>query len=209
MDIPAIDSLIAEGVTFENLRAALAMIYFGYEGMTQREWRRALAYVVPMQHNIMNPITLDEKLGFTAKDTFIEYWIDDDDRMTQDYKGSVEVKSSDEGKTFYQTDECRKVARATIRFVGANGEAWAKLFHHLTKRPEVAGIFREYCNADALEYIGPIRPINVDYFGVQNTAVAYDVVMMLQYLEVIELPGERLGLISIAAGSVRLTGGEG
>jgi hypothetical protein len=203
MDRPLpVDRLITEGVTFDTLRAALAFIYFGYEGMTQEEWHKALEYVVPMQHNIMNPITLSGRKEIPARDTFIEYWIDDDDRLTQDSKGMVAIKDGEDSRKFYQTDECQKLARITVRFIGANGEAWAKLFHHLTKRPEVAGVLAEYCNAQMLEYIGPIRPMNVDYFGAQNTAIAYDIVMMLQYVEVIKLPGERLGLISIAAGSI-------
>jgi len=198
---PDISHLITEGVTFGTIQAVLAFIYFGYDGMSQEQWKRAENYVVPMQHNIDNPIVLDERKGITAKDTFIEYWIDEDDRLTQDTKGMSTIQTPD-GKDFFQTDECLKLARVTVRFIGRSAEAWAKLFHHLTKRPEVAHLFYEYCNAQSLEYIGPIWPINIDYFGAQNTAVAYDIVMMLQYIEVIRLPGELLGLISIAAGSI-------
>jgi hypothetical protein len=199
----AVDELITMGVTFNNIRAAMAWIYFGYEGMPQDEWSRAMDFVVPMQHNAMNPITLDNNRKIGAKDTFIEYWIDDDGRLTQDSKDYVIIKTSETQKTAYQTDQCQKLARITLRFLGANAEAWAKIFHHITKREEVASVFAEYCNADLLEYLGSIRPINVDYFNNQNTAVAYDIVIMLQYVEVIKLPGERLGLISIASGSMK------
>jgi hypothetical protein len=200
----AVDNLITEGLTFDNLRAALAWIYFGHVDMPQDEWRGvALEHVVPLQHNIENPITFLGGTDLSPKDTFIEYWIDDDDKLTQDSVGWTTVKESEDAKTWYRTNECLKLARITVRFVGAVAEAWAKLLHHTTMRDDVAGVFREYCNADVLEHVGSIRPINVDYFGNQNTAVAYDVVMMLQYKEVIKLPGDKLGLISIAAGSMK------
>jgi hypothetical protein len=204
----ATDYLITEGVTFANLRAALAMVYFGYVDMTDQYWSDALRHVVPMQHNIENPISLTKIDGtLVARDTFIEFWIDDDDRLTQDSKWQTRVKILEDVSIPYQTSEVLKVARITVRFVGAKGEAWAKLFHHVVKRPEVASVFYEYCNAIALDYIGSIRPINVDYFGAQNTTVAYDITMMLQYTEVIKLPGERLGLVSLADGIVSIEGG--
>lgn len=205
--IDATDTIVTEGVTFHNVAAALAWLYFGYDTMSQEEWQLALRHVVPMQHNKENPITALARDGDVSKDTFIEYWIDDDDRITQDSKGWTTIKEAEGLKVPYQTDECRKLARVTVRFLGSKAEAWAKLFHHLTKRQEIGGLFREYCNAEQLEYVGSIRPINVDYFGSQNTAVAFDIVIMLQYLEVIKLPGERLGLISIAAGDMGIGGG--
>jgi len=205
--IDATDKLVTEGATFHNIAAALAWIYFGYDGMTQEEWKSALDHVVPMQHNKENPITALSRDGTVARDTFIEYWIDDDDRITQDSKGWTTVKASETEADFYQTSECEKLARVTLRFLGAKAEAWAKLFHHITKRDEVARTFAEYCNASNLEYVGSIRPVNVDYFGAQNTAVAFDMIVMLQYTEVIKLQGERLGLISIAAGDMAIGGG--
>jgi hypothetical protein len=204
----ATDFLITEGLTFDNLQAALAMVYFGYVDMTDQYWSDALRHVVPMQHNIENPISLKKIDGsLEARDTFIEFWIDDDDRLVQDSKWQTHINTLGNIKVPYQTSEVMKVARVTLRFVGAKGEAWAKLFHHVVKRPEVASVFYEYCNAIFLDYIGSIRPINVDYFGGQNTVVAYDITMMLQYTEVIKLPGERLGLVSLAYGIVSNEGG--
>jgi hypothetical protein len=202
----AVDELITEGLTFDNLRGALAYLYFGYDDITQDEWKMAMEHVTPMQHNIENPITFLKSLNLSPKDTFIEYWIDDDDRMTQDHGGWTTIKEGIDSKKWYRTNECMKLARVTVRFIGAVAEAWAKLLQHSTMREDMAGIFREYCNADILEHIGSIRPINVDYFGNQNTAVAYDITMMLQYKEVIKLPGDKLGLISIAAGDMKLQG---
>ncbi len=202
----AVEEFITEGLTSNTLKAALAYIFMGKKGMTEVEWRRILRYVIPMQHNMENPITLIERTGGTANDTYIEYWIDDDDRLTQDSKGWTTVLEEDDKKKAYQTDECDKIARITVRFVGADAEAWAKLMHHITKREDVAQVFVEYCNATALEYVGSIRPINVDYFGVQNTSVAYDVIMMLRYIEVVKLPGDRLEMLSIAPGDIVIEG---
>jgi hypothetical protein len=204
--VRTINELIASGVTFDNVRGALAYMYFGVDGMTQEYWQRALAHVLPMQHNIENPIQTGKAEGWTAKDTFIEYWIDDDDRITQD-KSSVRrfAAPSAEGATEYDgSNSCLKVARITVRFMGADAEAWAKLFHHVTMRPAAAAAWVEYCGAVAFEYIGPIRPINVDYFGGRNTAVAYDIVFMLQYEEIIKIPSGVLGQISIADGDIAL-----
>lgn len=197
------EKVVTLGVTFESVQAVLTWIYFGHDDMPQEEWDDALKYVLPMQHNIENPITHKDEMREKVRNTFIEYWIDDDDRLTQDVINTRVIKEMDGSNPVYtQTSECQKIARITLRFLGSYGEAWAKLFHHLAHRPEVSNALAGYCNAQALPYIGPIRPINVDYFGPQASAVAYDIVLMLQYTEVIKLPGERLGLISIAAGSM-------
>jgi hypothetical protein len=50
-----------------------------YEDMPQEEWREALKYVVPMQHNFENPIEPG------SQDTWIQFWVDEDDRLIQDY----------------------------------------------------------------------------------------------------------------------------
>ena len=206
----SIDTLIVEGLTFDNLRAALAMLYFGKEGMTDDEWRRALIHVVPMQHSMENPIKLSKEAGVAPRDTFIEYWIDEDDRVTQDFTGqrmAADDEYDGEKLTPFQTSESVKTARCTIRFMGAQAEAWAKLFHHLSTRRSAGNILYEYCNGTAFPYIGPVRPINIDYFGVQNSTVAYDITFMLQYREVLRIPAERLGLVGVAGGDIELEGG--
>jgi hypothetical protein len=175
------------GVTFVNLQAALCATYFLHNGMSQDEWRRALGYVIPMQHNFENPI----KPG--TQDTWIQFMIDDDDRMTQDYN------SSNENKTF-------KVARVTLRFLGRRAEVWAKAFHHLTKRRSVATFFHEYCNATMLEYVSSITPVNVDYFGA-NVSIAHDLTFDLQYEEVMCLDdAEPLNYISFPQGDLIIEG---
>jgi hypothetical protein len=84
---------------------------------------------------------------------------------------------------------------------------WAKAFHHLTKRNSVAGIFHDFCNGEQLEYIGPIVPINVDYFKVGNTAIGHDISFSLQYREYMDLSDlhKPLEYISVADGVI--TGG--
>jgi len=172
-----------EGVTLDNVRAAVCAIYFLYENMPEEEWREALGYVVPSQHNFENPI----KPG--SQDTWIQVWIDEDDRLTQDY--------NEDNK-----NQTMKVARITLRFLGVRAEVWAKAFHHLTKRRSVPSYFQEYCNAVTLEYISPIVPINVDYFGVGNTTVAYDLSFDLQYNEFMELDAEPLEYVSVPLGKI-------
>lgn len=191
--------LISQGVTFESVRSALACIYYGITvESTPEEFQRAREYVVPMQHNFENPIKA--KSG----DTFIEYWIDDDDRLTQDYGRDGWKKDNDGEAIPVQTNACEKLARISLRFLGNQAESWAKMNHHSTKRNIVATMFQEWCGASALEYIGPIRPRNVDYFGTQNTTIGFDMVMQLQYTEVIELTAQHIESLSLAEGTLGL-----
>jgi hypothetical protein len=67
------------GLSFDSVRAALAATYFLYQDMPQSEWQEALKYVVPMQHNFENPIEPG------SQDTWIQFWIDEDNRLTQDF----------------------------------------------------------------------------------------------------------------------------
>jgi hypothetical protein len=175
-----------DGVTFDNVRAALAATYFMYKDMPQEAWREALGYVLPSQHNFENPIEPG------TQDTWIQFWIDEDDRLSQDYFTNGDNRTM-------------KVARITVRFLGKRAEVWAKAFHHLTKRKSVPGYFYEYCNAVMLEYVSPIVPINVDYFGVGNTVIAHDVSFDLQYEERMKFTWEPLEYISLADGEI--TGG--
>jgi len=172
------------GVTFDNVRALLCDMYFMREGVTEDEWRNCLQYVVPMQHNFENPI----KPG--SQNTWIQFWIDQDERHTQDYNQ-------------YDENITLKEAQITVRFLGEEAEVWAKAFHHLTKRKSVPTYFIERCNGRNLEYISPIVPINVDYFGVGNTTVAHDISFSLVYEEVMKLDWEPLEYVSIAPGEIK------
>jgi hypothetical protein len=172
-----------EGVSFNSVRSALAATYFMYEDMPQDEWLKALGYVLPMQHNFQNPIEPG------SQDTWIQFWIDEDDRLTQDYNA-------------HNANITLKAARITVRFMGRRAETWAKAFHHLTKRKSVQAYFADYCNAEMLEYVSPIVPINIDYFGVGNTVVAHDLSFTLRYEEVMKFDWQPLEYVSVAAGKM-------
>ena len=175
-----------EGVTFDNLRAALCATYFYRDGMSQEEWKEALEYVIPMQHNFENPIEPG------TQDTWIQFMIDDDERLTQDHN------SGNENITF-------KVARISLRFLGTRAEVWAKSFHHLTKRRSVAAFFQSYCNATMLEYISSITPMNIDYFG-GNPSIAHDLTFSLSYEEILDLEAEPLNYVSFPSGDMNISG---
>jgi hypothetical protein len=175
--------IVYEGVSFDNVRAAVTAIYFLYPDMPEEEWREALKYVVPMQHNFELPIEPG------SQDTWIQFWIDEDDRLTQD-------------ANIQDANGVLKVARITLRFLGRRGEVWAKAFHHLTKRVSVPAYFAEYCNAEMLEYVSPIVPINVDYFKIGNTTVAHDLAFSLRYKEYMKFGNAPLEYISAAAGEM-------
>jgi hypothetical protein len=175
--------IVYQGVSFVNLRAAIAAIYFMYPDMPEAAWREALKYVLPAQHNFQNPIEPG------SQDTWIQFWIDEDDRLTQDANAD-------------DANGVQKVARVTLRFLGRRAEVWAKAFHHLAKRKSVPGYFAEYCNAEMLEYVSPIIPINVDYFKTGNTTIAHDLSFSLHYMEYMEFNNEPLAYISAALGNV-------
>ena len=179
------------GVNFNTVKEALVALYFKYQGITTEELNRCRKYVLPMQHNFEQPI----KPG--SQDTWIQFWIDNDDKLIQDIN---------EAGINWTT----KVAHITIRFLGARAEAWAKAFHHLTGRETPSMIWFHYCNGTALEYISPIIPINVDYFGAGNTSLAFSVSFNLQYQEGLDFrpvqgdsTGQRLMYISLASGNIK------
>jgi len=178
------------GVNFETVKEALVSLYFKYEGITPAEVAACRKYVLPMQHNFEHPI----KPG--GQDTWIQFWIDNDDRLSQDY--------NDHG-----INCTLKVSHVTVRFLGVRAEAWAKAFHHLCGRQAPNFIWDYYCGAETLEYISPIVPINVDYFGSGNTTIAFTMSFKLKYTEGLDyrpVKGEdttpRLMYISLAQGNI-------
>jgi len=178
------------GVSFDSVKESLLSLYFKYENMPAGELDACRKYVIPMQHNFEQPIKPE------SQDTWIQYWIDNDDRLTQDH--------SEEGVNW--TD---KLAHITVRFLGVRAEAWAKAFHHLSGRFTPKLIWFYYCNAEALEYISPIIPTNVDYFGVGNSTVAFTLSFNLKYKEGLDfrpVKGQdtlnRLKYVSFAAGDI-------
>lgn len=187
-------STVYKGVTFTTVRAVLFNMYLYRPGMSDEDAEALYnKYVLPMQHNFENPLEGDQ-----AKDTFIEYWIQEDDRITNDANNGMEAG----GK-----NEALKLATIDVRFLGVRAEVWAKAFHHISRRPRVGFLFDEYCQGQALEYIGAIRPIIVDYFGVGNSAIAFDLTIRVQYRESIDLAWLPLEYISFSQGDMKIEGG--
>jgi len=178
------------GVNFESVKEALVSIFFKYEGIPEDELEKCRGYVVPMQHNFEQPIKPD------SQDTWIQFWVDNDDRLTQD--------TNEKGINW-----TTKLAHITVRFLGARAESWAKAFHHLSGRQTPKLIWWYYCCSESLEYVSPIIPTNVDYFGVGNTTVAFTLGFNLKYKEGLDyrpIRGEdttnRLMYISLAEGDI-------
>jgi len=178
------------GVNFDTVKEALVALYFKYEGMPIEELEECRGYVLPMQHNFEQPIEPG------SQDTWIQFWVDNDDKLSQDY-----VKDG--------IDWTQKLAHITLRFLGVRAEAWAKSFHHLSGRVTPNMIWYHYCNGEALEYITPIIPTNVDYFGAGNTTVAFTLSFNLKYTEGLDYRPEqgeatldKLMYISLASGDI-------
>lgn len=178
------------GVNFDTVKEALVALYFKYQGITPEQLEVCRGFVLPMQNNFEQPI----KPG--SQDTWIQFWIDNDDRMKQDY--------NEAGINWTE-----KLAHITVRFLGARAEAWAKAFHHFSGRGTPNTIWYHYCNGESLEYISPIIPTNINYFGVGNTTIAFTVSFNLKYREGLDfrpVKGEdtlqRLKYISLASGNM-------
>ena len=178
------------GVNFDTVKEALVALYFKYQGISEEELEQCRGFVLPMQHNFEQPIIPG------SQDTWIQFWIDNDDRMTQDTnKDGINWTS--------------KVAHITVRFLGVRAEAWAKAFHHFSGRQTPNMIWYHYCNGESLEYVTPIIPTNVDYFGSGNTTIAFTLSFNLKYHEGLDyrpVAGDdtnyKLKYISLAAGEL-------
>ncbi len=161
------------GVSFNNLRKALHLLYFGHRnGQCNDFATEKYKYIIPMQGDFDNPLLEQEN---PAKDTFILFWIEEDKSLTQDDF----VVDGGEG---YDRQKC--VANILLRFTGKEAEDWAKALRHLTKRHGVGEIWAGVCNAEKLEYTAPIIPRKVYYFG-RTAQVAFDIRFKLYYDECI------------------------
>lgn len=189
------------GVSFSRLRTFLFYMYFYYEGMEKQEADACMNLVVPMLNSIENRLNPQYDEAGEQKitdDTFIQYWIARDSRLTMD--------TNDRGDGSGRNYTAVKVALVDIRFVGAQAETWAKAFHHITQREQVAAYMYELCSGKILEDVGDIVPVNIDYFGVGNSTIAFDVSIKIQYSESITLNWKPLELIVIAPGDVEVQG---
>jgi hypothetical protein len=182
---------IYRGLNFTTLRLALLAIFWWKPDMEGDEWATANArYVIPQQHNWESPIDAG------SNDTYIQYWINQDDRIIEDQIAG-------------KKETVLKEADITVRFIGEQAEQWAKSMHHLAERETVAGIFLDFCNAELFEYVGPIVPMNIDYFKtkVGNAAIAFDVDMRIRYWEYMDLSDLRKPLEYIEFGEGEIISG--
>lgn len=176
------------GVNFDNLRKALYLMFFGVDGGACQSFDSPkYQYIIPMQGNFDNPLQLNDK------DTFIMYWIERDESLTQD---DYIIDEENEG---YNRQKC--VASILVRFIGKDAENWVKTFRHLAKRKGVTEIWSGVCNAEKLFYTSPVIPRKISYSGL-NSQVAFDVRFKLYYDEVISTGWKPLEGIDFAVKSV-------
>lgn len=161
------------GVNFNNLRKALYLMFFGVDdGACNSFDSPKYKYIIPMQGNFENPLQITD-----AKDTFIMYWIERDESLTQD--DFVQY-----GETAETRQKC--VAQILLRFIGKDAETWVKTFRHLAKRSNMGSIWSGVCNAEKLEYTSPVVPRKIIYSGM-NSEIAFDIRFKLYYDECMEV----------------------
>lgn len=156
------------GVSFNNLRKAIYLLYFGHRNGECEDFSTSLyKYIIPVQGNFEDPLQLNEK------DTYIMYWIEKDDALTQD-------DYVQEGNKGYSRQKC--LATVLLRFCGKEAETWAKAMRHLVKRKNVTKIWAGVLNAERIPYVSPIIPRKVDYFG-KSSQIAFDLRVKFLYDE--------------------------
>lgn len=169
------------GVNFNNLRKALYLMFFGagekrdvqgnVVGYLSDDFNSSkYKYIIPMQGNFENPLQLKEN------DTYIMYWIERDESLTQD------DYTEDENGNAVNRQKC--VASILVRFIGKEAETWVRTFRHLVKRKDMTKLWYGVCNAEKLVYTSPIIPRKINYTGL-NSQVAFDVRFKLYYDECI------------------------
>lgn len=175
------DTIRFTGVNFNNLRKALYLMFFGAGEVKDKKGNiiKYLAddfnspkykYIIPMQGNFENPLQLNDK------DTYLMYWIERDESLTQDdYTEDTEGIAVDRNKC---------IAHILVRFVGKEAETWVKTFRHLAKRKDVSRLWYGVCGAEKLYYTSPIIPRKINYTGL-NSQVVFDVRFKLFYDECI------------------------
>lgn len=165
------------GVNFDNLRKALYLMYFGVDGGACNSFDSPkYKYIIPIQGNFENPLQMNDK------DTYIMYWIERDESLTQDDYYEADGVG-------YDRQKC--VASILVRFIGKEAEQWVRAFRHLTKRSGMGEVWSGVCNAEKLEYTSPIVPRKINYSGL-NSQVAFDIRFKLYYDEYISTGWEAL-----------------
>lgn len=176
------DTIGFSGVNFNNLRKALYLMFFGAGEVKDKKTGKTIRYlcddfdspkykyVIPMQGNFENPLQLNDK------DTYMMYWIERDESLTQDdYTEDADGVAVDRQKC---------IAHILVRFVGKEAETWVKTFRHLTKRKDISRLWYGVCGAEKLYYTSPIIPRKINYTGL-NSQVVFDVRFKLYYAECI------------------------
>lgn len=175
------DTIGYTGVNFNNIRKALYLMFFGAGEVKNKQGKTVrylcddfsspkYKYIIPMQGNFENPLQLN------SKDTYIMYWIEKDESLTQD-----DYAFNDEGEGVNR-QKC--VASILVRFIGRDAETWVKTFRHLAKRKDVTKIWYGVCNAEKLFYTSPVIPRKINYTGM-NSQVVFDCRFKLYYDECI------------------------
>lgn len=180
------------GVNFNNLRKALYIIFFGVNGSDTFESEN-YKYIIPMQASWENPLNESD-----AKDTYVQFWIERDEELTQD-----DYTYSEDGDIGYNRQ--KRVASVLLRFVGKQAEAWSKTFYHVCKRNDMGQVWWGVCQAEKLLYTAPCIPHRIEYFG-KNTSIAFDVRFKLYYDEMIALGWKPLeGIKILVKGDINKT----
>ena len=121
------------GVNYNNLRKALYLMFFGTDNGKCNDFsNEKYQYILPLQGDFQNPMQLKDK------DTYILYWIEKDESLTQD---DFILDEENEG---FNRQKC--VATIMLRFVGKDAETWVRTFRHLCKRKDVSPIWSGVCN---------------------------------------------------------------
>lgn len=169
------------GVNFDNLRKALYLMFFGAGEVKDKNGKlvRYLSddfsspkykYIIPMQGNFEDPLQLNDK------DTYMMYWIERDESLTQD------DYTEDADGVAVNRQKC--VAHILVRFIGKDAETWVRTFRHLAKRKDMGKLWYGVCGAEKLFYTSPIIPRKINYTGL-NSQVVFDVRFKLFYDECI------------------------
>lgn len=204
------------GVNFNNLRKALYIIIFGVGKVIGKDAKGNdihecddfnsdnYKYIIPMSASWENPLNQAD-----AKDTYLQFWIEKDEELTQDDFLEVPVETTDPNKDYGLIGYSRqkRVAQIYVRTSGKNAESWSKIFYHLCQRKDVSAIWGGVCNAERLLYTSPCRPITVDYFG-KSTSIAFDVRFSLLYDETLQLNWNALNGVHLTVDSTIFTSQE-
>ena len=173
------------GVSYETIRLFLFHTYFGRVADAvedEANYHEKKKYLLPLKDDYETPTVLNEF------DTYIQYSIMRDRKIGQDTLN-------------YNQNEAKKVAQILLRFVGAEAELWAKALHHIHTRKDFQANIIDDCNGTSMPQIGDILSNQVKFFG-NNTRVAFDLIIHIEYTELRELDFKPLKTISMASGKI-------